>query len=74
MRQLEVGDQVTTLPPDMVYVRRFGIGDTILVKVKFIDPLGENAVDAARASKGSESMMVAYNLALARLRGEDECA
>ena len=34
---------------------------------------GEDAVDAARASKGSNEMMGAYQMPLARLRGEDQC-
>ena len=61
------------LAPDTVYMRRFGSGDTRLAKVKFIDRLGEDAVDAVRASKGSHEMMEAYQIALASLRGKDQC-
>ena len=71
--QLGVKDQAVLLSPDTVYVRRFGTGDTRVAKTKFLSPLGENAVDAARASKGSSTMMDAYQMALARLRGEDQC-
>ena len=72
--QLSVKEKAAPLAPDTMYVRRFSIGDTRLAKAKFLDRLGEDAVDAARASKGSQEMMEAYQMALARLRGEDQCS
>lgn len=71
--QLGVKERALPLGQDTVYVKRFGIGDIRLAKIKCLDQLGEDAVDAARASRGSQDMMVAYQLALARLKGEDEC-
>ena len=73
VHQLSAKQRAAVLSPDTIYVRRFGSGDTRLAKVKFLDRLGEDAVDAAGASKGSNEMMVAYQMALARLRGEDQC-
>ena len=52
-----------------IYLHTEVLEGTILVSVKVF----EKKVDAARASKGSNEMMVAYQMALARLRGEDQC-
>ena len=61
------------LPHNTMYVRSFGTSDIRLAKTKFIYLLGEEAIDAARASRGSVAIMVAYQIALARLKGEDQC-
>ena len=57
VHQLSAKQRAAVLSPDTVYVRRFGSGDTRLAKVKFLDRLGEDAVDAARDSKGSNEMI-----------------
>ena len=59
---------LTSLPPagpNAVYIRRLGVQDIRLIKTKYLDSLGENAVDAARASKGGGmERLEAYNMAL----------
>ena len=52
--QLGVKEQATPLPPDTVYVIRFGISDIRLAKTKFLNQLGEDAVDAAMARRGPQ--------------------
>ena len=58
--QLSAKERAAILSSNTVYERSFSSRDTRLAKVKFLYGLGKDAVDAARASKGSNEMMVAY--------------
>ena len=51
VNQLGVKEQAAPLPHNTMYVRSFGTSDIRLAKTKFIDLLGEEAVNAVRASR-----------------------
>ena len=85
--QLGVKERALPLGQDTVYVKRFGIGDIRLAKIKCLDQLGEDAVDAARARwwrtswpwLGSEgkmnvSKMISTNLGFRYLPGNLCCS
>ena len=57
-------------PSDQVFVKRFPpFGDVRLVKLTYIQGLGENKLDKVRAMK-SETILEAYNNALAKQFGD----